>query len=136
MGFLGWLFGNQVRNDPVIELDAGDEEFDIVGELQYQNALAKLAGGYSSDGANELCEAHLVPENDNPHDKNAVRVDIQERTVGYLSREHAKAYRKRLGESIGRCQAEIVGGWDRGKGDKGFFGVKLDIRWPPRPSKN
>lgn len=26
-----------------------------------------------------------------------------------------------------KCSAMIVGGWDRGKGDTGYFGVKLDL---------
>jgi hypothetical protein len=30
------------------------------------------------------------------------------------------------------CKAKIVGGWDRGEGDRGYFGVKLSLALPPR----
>jgi hypothetical protein len=68
----------------------------------------------------------------NPYDSKAIRVDIQGNTVGYLSRENARQYRKRL-EKAGHkgmtatCFAMVVGGWDRGSGDKGHFGVRLDL---------
>lgn len=53
-------------------------------------------------------------------------------TVGYLSRKNAREYRKRLKKAgyqgiTATCFAIIVGGWDRGGGDRGHFGVKLDL---------
>ena len=47
-------------------------------------------------------------------------------------RENAIEYRKNLislnqSNSNAGCKAQIVGGWDDGKGDEGFFGVKLDL---------
>lgn len=77
-------------------------------------------------------EAFLVPEDDNPHDSKAVRIIIQDQTVGHLDRETARSFRKMMAE-IGltevaaKCNAIIVGGWDRGGGDRGHFGVKLDL---------
>lgn len=106
---------------------AGDGEYglDVVGESHYQGDLERLAGGRTRDGVEVETQAELIPEDDNPHDKKAVRVAIGGRTVGHLSRDDARAFR----ESVGRpatCAALIVGGWDRGKGDRGHFGVRLD----------
>ncbi|MCZ7599752.1 MAG: HIRAN domain-containing protein [Gammaproteobacteria bacterium] len=79
--------------------------------------------------------AHLVHEDDNPHDRYAVRVDIHGKTVGYLSRELALEFRKSIAELghpglTAKCNALIVGGWNRGDGDTGHFGVKLDLPTP------
>lgn len=67
-----------------------------------------------------------------PYDNKAIRVDIQGETVGYLSRELARNFRERMKEAghpglTARCSAIIVGGWDRGGGDIGYFGVKIDL---------
>jgi sRNA-binding protein len=56
--------------------------------------------------------ADLVPEANNPHDANAVRVDIDGLTVGYLDREDAVAFRKQLRRviEVGRpikCEARV-----------------------------
>lgn len=110
----------------------GSFGLDVVGEASYQHAIGKIAGGRTEEGISHLCEAVLVPEPANPHDPMAVRVDIEGATVGYLSRANAREYRaelRRLGFEGGvfSCQALIVGGWDRGSGDRGHFGVKLDV---------
>lgn len=110
----------------------GTYSFDIVGESNYQKALEKICGGKARDSAEFKTEAVLILENSNPHDNNAVRVDIENMTVGYLSRSNAKLYRKelaRLGHAnlTCKCKAMIVGGWSRSKSDQGNFGVKLDL---------
>jgi hypothetical protein len=61
-----------------------------------------------------------------------VRVDVEGHTVGYLPRKLAREYRQRLEEAghstlRGMCSAVIRGGWDRGTGDRGNFGVRLDL---------
>ena len=71
-------------------------------------------------------------KDENPHDSMAVRVDINGTTVGYLSRDHARTYRRGLskagyGTANAYCEALIRGGWDRGEGDRGFYGVYLDL---------
>ena len=110
----------------------GTYEFDIVGESAYQDSLESICGGRSEDSAEFQTEAILVLENSNPHDSLAVRVDIQGKTVGYLSRKDARNYRKQL-EQLGHpnvtcsCKAMIVGGWQRSRTDRGNFGVKLDL---------
>jgi hypothetical protein len=110
----------------------GSYELNVVGEASYQSNIERIAGGRTSEGVRSHCEATLVPEDGNTHDPMAVRVDIQGKTVGYLSRPNAREYRaeiKRLGfpNGIFSCKALIVGGWERGTHDRGHFGVKLDV---------
>ena len=73
--------------------------------------------------------ARLFPEDDNPHDPKAVCVQINKRTVGYLSRENARELRAQFpqGGLYWKVKAKIVGGWDNGEGDEGHYGVKLDF---------
>jgi hypothetical protein len=110
----------------------GTYEFDIVGESKYQHALETICGGRTEDSAEHITEAVLYLEDSNPHDKLAVRVDIDGQTVGYLSRKDARYYRqqlKQLGHEriVCRCDAMVVGGWRRSRTDQGHFGVKLDL---------
>lgn len=110
----------------------GTYEFDIVGESKYQGALEAICGGRTEDSAEHVTEAVLYLEDSNPHDNLAVRVDIDGRTVGYLSRKDARSYRqqlKQLGHDrlVCRCDAMVVGGWRRSRTDQGYFGVKLDL---------
>lgn len=103
-----------------------------MGESNYQRALEAICGGRCRDGWELKKQAELVLEDSNPHDSRAVRVDIEGRTVGYLSRRFAKGFRDRLAlqklpEGPYSCPAIIVGGWDRGGGDVGHFGVRLDL---------
>jgi hypothetical protein len=114
---------------------------DVVGESNYQNALMKICGGYTKEGHNKTIRAHLIHEDSNPYDNKAIRIDIQGMTVGYLSRTLAREFRKQLFESgypgkPASCNAIIVGGWDRGKSDKGHFGVRLDLPEEPKRIRN
>lgn len=77
----------------------------IVGESHYQESLSAI---------------------DNPAHPMAVRVEVQGHTVGYLTRRQAVQFRKRSQTPVD-CGAKIVGGWDRGYGDTGHFGVRLDL---------
>jgi hypothetical protein len=105
---------------------------EVVGESNYQGALEAICGGRSPDGVEKYVKANLVLEDSNPYDENAVRVDIDGSTVGYLSRHAARTYRERLKANdvtskSAQCSAVIRGGWDRGRNDKGHFGVRLDL---------
>lgn len=121
------------KNAPVGDLPGpGAYGVEIVGESKYQRTLEKICGGREEESARKKVKALLVLEDGNPHDSEAVRVDIDGETVGYLARKEARQYRARLKEAgypslLGRCDAIIVGGWDRGRGDRGHFGVKLDL---------
>lgn len=74
----------------------GNDNFDleVVGEASYQSNLEVICGPKKPEGENKLVEALLILETNNPHDRNAVRVDIQGKTVGYLPRGEAKDLRK------------------------------------------
>lgn len=140
MGLLGRLFG---RKDPpwlkpipggleiTATLSEGRFRVDVVGESRYQEALEAIAGGRTEDGADLETAALLVPEPSNRYDPNAVQVMIDGRVVGYLSRENAAVLQPRIVEMVRgtkravACRARVVGGWDRGGGDRGHFGVRL-----------
>lgn len=98
-----------------------------VGESNYQDALESACGGRSEESASHKCTAYLIPENANKYDDQAVRVDVEDGTAGYLSRADARKYRARYGENVTSCPAEIVGGWERDDGNRGHFGIRLDL---------
>ncbi|MFP5347211.1 MAG: HIRAN domain-containing protein [Actinomycetes bacterium] len=77
----------------------------MVGEFYRQDALELFVSGREVGEAGTWeealqAEAALVPEPENPHDRNAVRVDLSTPSgwvhVGYISRDHARAYQKPL----------------------------------------
>lgn len=89
--------------------------FAIVGESYYQAALTRIVGPHGSGFTDHQCMAMLIPEDNNPHDWNAVVVKIEEMTVGHLSRSDAVKFRRRLWQrfraiKITRCNALIVDG--------------------------
>lgn len=105
---------------------------EVVGESKYQDHLERITGGRTEESANIRTRAILALEDDNPHDPNAVCVRIDGLRVGYLPRRFAKSYRAQLAKANAPkghywCAAVIVGGWDRGGGDRGHFGVRLDL---------
>lgn len=119
---------------PVFVRGTGEYGYDVVGESNYQQALEAICGGRTEVSANELVEAVLLCEDSNPYERQAVRVDVQGRTVGYLSRPDAWDFRRFLAESgcpghPAVCAAVIRGGWYRDAADFGHYGVKLDL--PP-----
>ena len=116
----------------IAELEgAGDYGVEAVGESNYQKALSQICGGKRRQSAEHYCVAHLILEDSNPHDSNAVRIDIDAKTVGYLARASARAYRQTLAQNnanrvTGVAKAVIRGGWKDKKGE-GDFGVWLDL---------
>jgi hypothetical protein len=85
-----------------------------VGESHYQAALVEICGRNDREAILFECEAILVPEFDNPCDDNAIRVEIDSRTVAYLARDDALAYRPvivalREARFAAGCRALIVG---------------------------
>ncbi|MFC2081089.1 hypothetical protein ACFLR8_02645 [Bacteroidota bacterium] len=110
----------------------GTYEYEVVGESHYQKELNRICGGRTYEGHEKTVQARLIHDDNNPHDAQAVRIEIEGLTVGHLNRDDARNYRKQLADSGNPgidavCSAIIVGGWDRGDGDTGYFGVKLDI---------
>ena len=74
----------------------------LVGESHYQEALKAIRGPQTGPAK---ATASMIPEDDNPHDANAVRVEINGMKVGHLSREMAKIYREVM---AGAGQAHAV----------------------------
>lgn len=101
---------------------------DVLNVEYYQEFLALLAGQYSPQGVFRLVDAQLVPENNNPYDSNAVRVDIGGQRVGYLSPTNALAFRRHVkDDSIGVCPAVVYGGWYAPNAPSNL-GVSLDLK--------
>ena len=115
-------------------LGDGQFEQEIVGESFYQGALEVIAGERDEEGVEEYIAATILPENDNTHDANAVAIFIGDEKVGYFARSEASEIREELAaigaSQGGQCEAVVVGGWDRGRGNVGHFGVKLDLARP------
>jgi hypothetical protein len=120
---------------PKIPFIRGREQFqvNVAGESFYPDSFAALVGARTRDGIAFPARAQLTLDDANPHDKNAVKVTVDGYQVGHLPREAAKAFRRtvRYGvlaeHEVFECAALINGGWDRGGGDAGNFGVKLDL---------
>lgn len=134
MGILRRLFAARPRPLRVDAELPGPGEFaiEVVGESKFQDALERAAGGRTDESCEVMVEAVLVLEDSNPHDPKAVKVLIDGEVCGYLDRQNARAYRRQLKKAghpkiTASCQAMIVGGWDRGPRDRGYFGVRLDL---------
>lgn len=69
----------------------------------------------------------MVCEKFHAYDPMAVHVEVDKKIVGYLSRRDARRYRRKYGELTRAAGAHISGGWNRGGGLVGYFGVRLDI---------
>lgn len=107
----------------------GDGRFrlPVVGESFCEDAFLAICGPRRPEGYELIVDAVLIPEQDNRHDTKAVRVEVKGKRVGYLSRSMARRYRMRFGRRTVYCRGKIIGGWDRGGGDSGHFGVRLDL---------
>jgi hypothetical protein len=140
VGLLQILFG--ATSSPHDEVEplrlASGEDFDIVGEASYQDALDDLCGGKCEDGHSLRVVAQLCFQEDNPYDPDAVVVLVDRQVVGYIPRTQAKRFRSEIlrinpQERPVTCEARIVGGWDRGGGDEGHYGVRLSLAEPLTP---
>lgn len=103
----------------------------VVGTSHHRSEIASIAQNPLGINALVVCIAYLVPDNQNPHDLNAVRVVIEGQTVGYLSRDFAKRYRLWISGLPGHIQqvsvaAAITNGLQTG--DKAYeYTIELDI---------
>lgn len=112
-------------------------DFEVVGESSYQAALRAIVGPETDDGHSLVVDVWLICETNNPHDRNAVAVVVQERKVGYLPRRDAAEYRRELREVTGsipsaRTKGMIVGGGLKKKtGERMHLGIRIDLVIPP-----
>jgi hypothetical protein len=129
MGF----FKNLFKSKETIFVDGeGDYDLEVVGESNYQKHLKRICGGHTKEGHRKKVVAELYYEDNNPYDKKAIQVKIDRNTIGYLSRDDARLYRKRIKKTghegiIVKCNAVIVGGRKTGIFSKTYFGVWIDI---------
>ncbi len=113
---------------------SGRYDQDVVGEEHYQEALICIAGPYTKEGRRIRCEAVLYLQQDNPHDRNAIRVEIDGSTVGYIRREQAPILRRQL-QRLGIMDGQratvnaAIGGGRIGT----RYGVYLDFDVPYDP---
>lgn len=112
--------------------DNGNYGFEVVGESNYQDALRSLAGDHGDRSAAAEHIATLIPEDTNKFDNKAVCVQINGLTVGYLSRQDARSFRRRLGSKgltglATTCPAVIAGGGLK-DGQRFNYGVWLDLK--------
>lgn len=111
---------------------------EVVGESKFQKNIREailykiMVENYDVKYKDEKLLASLVLEDENKFDpSNAVRVEIDNKMVGYLAKEDAAEYRKQLKslnliDTIGTCQAAVYGSRpDEGKMMK--FGVWLSL---------
>lgn len=132
---LYWLSRKGQQHIDVVEtvriraevLNTDDYPIEVVGESHYMAAFAAICGPATEDGVTMVVDAQLVPEDGNPFDPYAVAVVIDRLKVGHLPRDAAREYRARVGGRSLACQALITGGWDRGDGDVGNYGVRLRL---------
>lgn len=134
MGWLSNLFGagRSAPRLPLIEWREGSYPTSAVGESYYQEAFIAICGRPTRSGYEIACEAHLIPERNNPHDANAVKVMINGRNVGHLCRDDAVRFREEMATAGrpghgARCAAKIAGGWRTNQYDEGLFGVRLGV---------
>lgn len=111
-----------------VDIEAGGSfDLDVVGERNYQSALKRLVPKdmLTDERVRVYAVAQLATDDDNEYDSKAVEVTIDRRTVGYLSREDARRYRRWIARHAhpdpATCRATIVGSGDLG------FGVWLDV---------
>lgn len=159
MGLLDWLFGGRRKDDdrdsaqaspastaarpaippspklpvqrvPFITWREGSYPMEVVGESQFQDALERICGPHTREGYRVEVNATLIREPHNPHDRNAVGVEVYGEKVGYLSRDDAERVGGQMDEEgLGqvRCGGLVKGGWRTNQYDEGSFGVWLAI---------
>jgi hypothetical protein len=93
----------------------------VAGESHYQDALHEITAGQDRLETT----AALIPEPTNPHDPNAVRVEIDSRLVGYLPRAAALAYGPLVKEPAERGRTAVCEAMVSGR--EGLFGVFLKL---------
>lgn len=104
----------------------------VAGESFYPDSFAALCGPRRAEGVHIEKRAVLELQDDNKHDKQAVKVSIDGHQVGHLSKDAARAFRRmvRYGplsvHEMFECAAIICGGWLNENG-AGNYGVRLDF---------
>ena len=108
----------------------------VQGESSYKANIQKICGYYDEEEGydDNAHQAALYLEDESTFDPgNSVRVEIDDLTVGYLSRSQARLYREKIKalnapeNPIAICGASIKGGFLKKNGEVADFGVRLDF---------
>jgi hypothetical protein len=106
---------------PPIYFEPSQSSMEIVGEKKYQKGIRKVIFYKELVDKDDLTfkwenlKVDLILEDDNKYDLgNAVRVEMDHTTVGYLARDDAKEYRKQLQKlgitnEVCTCKAAVYG---------------------------
>lgn len=86
----------QIGGVMLMPADAHEFPLNAVGESYYEDALRYVVGVIEGATADFRCDAALVPYDTNPHDANAVAVQVDGLTIAHLGRHDAEAHRKAL----------------------------------------
>lgn len=129
MGFIDWLPG---RGKKAVLRGSGRFSVRVRTGERYRQAVRSVAGTHVRNGGREVVQARLVLEDSNPDDPEAVRVDVRDRTVGYLESDFARDYRTWLAEAgypgvHAYCAATIRASPSRGGGEEEVLAVWLDL---------
>ncbi len=111
----------------------------------YQGAINQLLlenvsnSSARSTDAQLILNAHLIPDSDHLYDKNAVRIDIDDRTIGYLTPAEALIFHGRLSQlglpkQVTICKA-LIDKTSKEANETNIHRVKLDIDSFPAPKK-
>lgn len=116
-------------------LPEGGEPIRVVGTSSYQDVVWRIVGEPTTGRDSRASwhgEAALVPEPENCHDCNAVRVVVGGETVGYLDRELAARLqpdlvelRRHGTEVVAACHAK--GGFELRQGGRASVGLALEL---------
>jgi hypothetical protein len=111
--------------------DGGRYQMEVVAESVYAETVKRLAGPHGDARANMQLRALLMPDDDYPFDDKAVAVFIEGELVGYLAKEDASRFRRKLdlkdlNGKVSSTDAAIRGGgvWN---GKRLSYAVWLDI---------
>jgi hypothetical protein len=103
----------------------GDELIRVVGTSHYQDTLLELAPRKGDEEIRVNTIAVLVPEPDNPHDPSAIAIHIDDKLVGYLSRDENRRWLDVANNAQVGAEAMIAG-----KGGTTGLGVFLRLPTP------
>ncbi|HRY10042.1 MAG TPA: DUF2510 domain-containing protein [Candidatus Nanopelagicales bacterium] len=83
----------QQHYETVTTWQTGYPQQEVIGESRHAKELITIAKNHGGRGTGEVfTEALLIPEPNNPADRNAIKVVVEGQHVGYIPREDAGAY--------------------------------------------
>lgn len=134
LGFI-YLIRSRQSGEMAIPRLVGTGEYavEVVGNADYLDGLEAICGRRTEGGVNMMLRAHLTLLNDDRFEKQAIRVSIRGRTVGFLPQANARDFRRAamyvgLGRTlVFECAAIIRGGHGARHSANGTYSVWLDL---------